>query len=58
MNKSHIITLIEEAWKVEKWHNLVVATQIFCIFTPIHGETIPIFDEPLFQMNWFNHQLA
>ena len=35
-----------------------MATQIFCIFTPIHGETIPIFDEHMFQMNWFNHQLA
>ncbi len=34
---------------------LVVATQIFFIFTPIPGEMIQ-FDEHIFQMGW-NHQL-
>ena len=34
----------------------MVATQIFCIFTPIPGEMIQ-FDEHIFQMGW-NHQPA
>ena len=35
----------------------MVATQIFFIFTPIPGEMIQ-FDEHIFQMGWFNHQLG
>ena len=31
--------------------------QIFFIFTPIPGEMIQ-FDEHIFQVGWFNHQLA
>ena len=34
----------------------VVATQIFC-FIPIWGFMIQ-FDEHIFQMGWFNHQLV
>ena len=34
----------------------VVATQISFSFTPIPGEMIQ-FDEHIFQMGWFNHQL-
>ena len=37
-------------------HSWVVATQIFFIFTPNPGEMIQ-FDEHIFQMGWFNHQL-
>ena len=40
---------------VVKW---VVATHFFLgIFTPIFGEMIQ-FDEHIFQMGWFNHQLV
>ena len=35
-----------------------MATQIFFIFTPKIGEDEPIFDEHIFQMDWFNHQLV
>jgi len=35
----------------------VVATQTFFIFTPNLGEMIQ-FDEHIFQMGWFNHQLV
>ena len=35
----------------------VVATQTFFIFTLILGEMIQ-FDEHIFQMGWFNHQLV
>ena len=35
----------------------MVATQIFSIFIPKIGEMIQ-FDEHIFQMDWFNHQLA
>ena len=34
----------------------VVATQIFFIFTPNFGGMIQ-FDDHIFQMGWFNHQL-
>ena len=34
----------------------MVATQILFIFTPILGEMIQ-FDEHIFRMGWFNHQL-
>ena len=34
----------------------MVATQIFFIFNPNLGEIIQ-FDEHIFQMGWFNHQL-
>ena len=34
-----------------------MATQFFFIFTPIPGEMIQ-FDEHIFQMGWFNHQLV
>ena len=34
-----------------------MATQIFFIFTPIPGGMIQ-FDEHIFQMGWFNHQLV
>ena len=37
--------------------NQVVKLQIFVIFTPILGEMIQ-FDEHIFQMGWFNHQLG
>ena len=36
---------------------LVVATQTFFIFTPKIGEGSH-FDEHIFQMGWFNHQLV
>ena len=35
----------------------VVATQIFIIFIPIPAERWSNFDEHIFQMGWFNHQL-
>ena len=34
-----------------------MATQTFFIFIPIPGEMIQ-FDEHIFQMGWFNHQLG
>ena len=37
--------------------NIVVVSIIFVIFTPIPGEMIQ-FDEHIFQMGWFNHQLV
>ena len=40
----------------EKNHLWMVATETFFIFTPIPGEMIQ-FDEHIFQMGWFNHQL-
>ena len=35
----------------------MVATQICFIFTPKLGKDEPHFDEHIFQMGWFNHQL-
>ena len=45
--------------EVLKWHSDVITRwwfQIFFIFTPNPGEMIQ-FDEHIFQMGWFNHQL-
>ena len=39
------------------WFNSRWRFQIFCIFTPIPAEMIQ-FDEQIFQMGRFNHQLA
>ena len=36
--------------------NWVVATQIFLEFSSLFGEIIQ-FDEHIFEMGWFNHQL-
>ena len=41
---------------VAKKNNKVVVSQIFFIFTPNPGEMIQ-FDDHIFQMGWFNHQL-
>ena len=35
----------------------MVATQIFLEFSPLFGEDFQ-FDERIFQMGWFNHQLV
>ena len=48
--ESQIQDMQQERWK------LVVATQIFFIVTPKLGEMIH-FDEHIFQLGWFNHQL-
>ena len=36
----------------------MVATQTFCIFHPIPWGNDPIWRSHMFQMGWFNHQLA
>ena len=47
---------VQNQQKVGVLETWMVATQICFIFNPICGEMIQ-FDEHIFQMGWFNHQL-
>ena len=60
------IAILTEPWQSLCHEVLVVEygsllgggnSNIFGMFIPIPGDDDPIFDEHIFQMGWFNHQL-
>ena len=51
MGSLHIFVLKRSLIKINRWW-----FQICFYFDPLHGEMIQ-FDDHIFQMGWFNHQL-